>query len=49
MKVRPGPELAGRAYMNRLGLALAQASNSSAVVGTFLTRSGAYSSSGPEG
>ncbi len=49
MNARPGPELAGRAYMKRLGLALAQASSSSVVVGTCLTRSGAYSRSGPPG
>ena len=30
MKVRPGPELVGRQYMKRFGLALAQASSSSA-------------------
>ena len=47
MKVRPGPEFAGRAYMKRFGLALAQARSSSAVPGTLFTRSGAYSSSGP--
>ena len=49
MKMRPGPELAGRAYMKRFGFCLAQASRSSAVSGTFFTLSGMYSITGPAG
>jgi hypothetical protein len=47
--VRPGPELAGRAYWNFFGCALAQASSSSAVAGGLVTVLGLYSMSGPEG
>ena len=49
MKVRPGPELAGRAYMKRLGCARAQSSSACAVPGGSGTRAGMYSSSGPDG
>jgi hypothetical protein len=37
---RPGPELAGRAYMNLPGFAFTQALNSSAVFGGVFTRCG---------
>src|SRR5215472_9951496 len=47
MNTRPGPELAGRAYMKRLGFALAQASNSAAVLGGVFTLVGMYSMIGP--
>src|SRR5215470_513517 len=43
------PRFAGRAYMKRLGLALAQPRSSSAVPGTCFTLSGMYSITGPAG
>src|ERR1035437_3213591 len=48
-KVRPGPELAGRAYSNLPGCAFAQSSSSCGVVGGVVTLAGLYSMSGPDG